>query len=146
MKPNGKTFVVRAMLFAVCAVFLLSDLSNAETVHGTFKLPVKAHWGKMVLAPGDYEFSVDTSAANRVLVVRSKDTGRSGMILAASIGDADAPSGSALKLLKAEDGMYVRTLYLNDARVALGFAQPKRVMTKIANAASPAMASASGTH
>jgi hypothetical protein len=146
MKPNGKTFVVRVMLFAVCTVFLLSDISNAESVHGTFKLPVEAHWGKMVLAPGDYEFSVDTSAASRVLVVRSKDTGWRGMILAGSIGDVDARSGSALKLVKGEDGMYVQTLYLNDARVALGFAMPKPVMTKIAKAASPAMASASGTH
>ena len=145
MKPNGKKFAVRAVLFAMCAVFLLSDLSNAETVRGTFKLPVAAHWGKMALAPGKYEFVVDTSSTTRLVTIRSKDTGFAGMTLAASTRDVGSASGASLALAKSEDGVYVQTLYLNDAGVALYFMTPKSSISKLAKA-SAMSSSASGTN
>ena len=146
MKPNGKTFVVRAVLFAVCAVGLLSGISRAETVHGNFKLPVETRWGTMVLAPGDYEFVVDTDSLTRMITVRSKDSGWSGMALSESLSDASSATGTSLMLAKSEDGMYVQTLYLNDAGVALNFAVPKSRMSKLAKSTTTTVASASGTH
>ncbi len=146
MKPNGKMFVVRAVLLAVCAVGLLSGVSKAETVRGTFKLPVEAHWGEMVLAPGDYEFVVDTGSPARIVTIRSKDSGWRGMVLSAGFSDASSATGTSLKLGKSEDGMYVQTLYLNDAGVALNFATPKIKMTKLAKSTATTTASASGTH
>lgn len=145
MKPNGKMFAVRMVLFAVCAVCLLSDLSKAETVRGTFKLPVAAHWGKMELQPGEYEFVVDTSSATRVVTVTSKSTGWSGMILASAVDEERISSGSEMTMATAEGGTYVKTLYLNDAGVALEFSVPKP-MTKLAKAVSRTVASASGTN
>ena len=62
MKPNGKMFAVRVVLFVVCAVGLFSTVAEAGTVRGTFYLPVAAHWGTMVLSPGEYEFVVDTGS------------------------------------------------------------------------------------
>jgi hypothetical protein len=144
MKPNGKMFVVRVALFAVCAVFLLSNLSNAATMRGTFKLSAPAHWGKMVLAPGDYEFVVDTDSATRMITIRSRDTGWSGMVMAVGISDADAASGSILKLAKYEDGEYVEALYLTEAGVALNFQMPKTTMSKLAKTNS--LTSASGSN
>ena len=145
MKPNGKMIAVRMVLFAVCAVCLLSDLSKAETVRGTFRLPVAAHWGKMELQPGEYEFVVDTTSATRVVTVTSKQTGRSSMILASAIDDDRMSSGSELKMAESDGVTYVKTLYLNDAGVALEFSAPK-AMTKLAKAGSPSVASASGIH
>ena len=144
MKPNGKMFAVRAVLFAVCAVGLLSAFAGAETVRGTFKLPVEAHWGKMVLAPGEYEFVVDTESSTRMVTVRLKDSGWSGMALSEGLSDTSSAEGASLVLAKSEEGMYVRTLYLNDMGVALNFAVPKMRMTKLAK--STTVASASGTH
>jgi hypothetical protein len=146
MNPNGKMFVVRAVLFAVCAVFLLSNLSNAATMRGTFKLPAPAHWGKMVLAPGDYEFIVDTDSASRMITIRSKDTGWSGMVMAVGLSDAGAASGSTLTLAKYEEGEYVQALYLKDAGVALNFQMPKLTMSKFAKSTSPTGTSASGSN
>jgi hypothetical protein len=143
MKPNGKMFAVRAVLFAVCTVGLLSAFAGAETVRGTFKLPVEAHWGKMVLVPGEYEFVVDTESSTRVIVVRSKNSGWSGMVMSEGLSDASPAEGASLMLAKSEEGMYVQTLYLNDVGVALNFAVPKIRMTKLAKST---MASASGTH
>jgi len=146
MKPNGKTFVVRAVLFVVCAVGLLSSFAGAETVHGTFKLPVEARWGTMVLLPGEYDFVVDTGSFTRVITVRSKDSGWSGMVMSECLSDASSATGASLTLAKSEEGMYVQTLYLNDAGVALKFAVPKSRMTKLAKSAATTVASASGTH
>ena len=142
---NGKMIAVRMMLFAVCAVCLLSDLSKAETVRGTFKLPVATHWGKMMLAPGEYEFVVDTSSATRIVTVRSKSTGWSGMILASAVDEGRIGSGSEMTMVASEAGKYVKTLYLKDAGVALAFSVPKP-MTKLAKAVSRTVASASGSN
>jgi hypothetical protein len=146
MKPNGKTFVVRAALFVVCTVGLLSSLAGAETVRGTFKLPVEAHWGTMVLTPGEYDFVVDTGSLTRMITVRSKDSGWSGMVMSESLADVSSATGASLTLAKSEEGMYVQTLYLNDVGVALNFAVPKSRMTKLAKSTTTTMASASGTH
>lgn len=145
MKPNGNVFAVRMVLFAVCAVCLLSDLSKAETVRGTFKLPVAAHWGKMVLVPGEYEFVVDTSSATRIVTVTSKSTGCSGMILASAVDEGRISWGSEMTTATSESGTYVKTLYLKDAGVALEFSAPKS-MTKLAKAESRTVASASGSN
>ena len=145
MKPNGKMFAVRMVLFAVCAVCLLSNLSKAETVRGTFQLPVAAHWGKMVLAPGEYEFVVDTTSATRIVTVTSQSTGWTGMILASAVDERRMSSESELTMAGSDGVTYVKTLYLKDAGVALEFSVPK-AMTKLAKAASPTVASASGLH
>ena len=145
MKPNGKKLVVRFALFAVCAVGLLCGISNAETVHGTFKLPVEAHWGAMLLEPGEYEFSVDTDSSVRMITIRSKDSRRGGMVLSEGYSNAGS-AGSSLELAKSEDGMYVKAIYLSDAGVALNFAAPKSGLRKLAKSTSTTMVSASGTH
>jgi len=146
MKPNGKKFAVRAVLFAVCAVGLVSSLAGAETVRGTFKLPVEARWGKMVLAPGEYEFVVDTDSLTRMITIRSRDSGWSGMVLSESAAEISSAPGASLMLAKSEDGMYVQTLYLKDAGVALNFGAPKSRMAKLAKSSPPTVVSASGTH
>lgn len=145
MKPNGKMFAVRVVLFSVCAVGLFSGLAGAETVRGTFKLPVAAHWGKMELQPGEYEFVVDTASATRVVTVTSKATGWSGMILASAVDESRMSSGSEMTLAKSEDASYIKTLYLEDAGVTLEFSVPG-ALTKLAKAGPSTMASASGTH
>ena len=145
MKPNGKMFAVRVVLFIVCAVGLFSALAGAETVRGTFKLPVTAHWGKMVLAPGEYDFYVDTGSITRVVTIHSKSEGWSGMILARTIDTAIA-SGSQITLKKSGEDLYVQRLCLQDAGLALDFTMPNPAMTKLAKSASPGVASASGTN
>jgi len=155
MKPNGKMFAVRVVLFVVCAVGLFSTVAEAGTVRGTFYLPVAAHWGTMVLSAGEYEFVVDTGSATRVVTVRSKDTGWSGMVHATAMDCTYSTAGSEMKLSTAGSEMklatydktrYVKALYLYDAGVALEFAVPKPRMTKLAKSTSPVMSSASGTN
>ena len=71
MKPNGKYFVVRGLLLALCAVALLSIPGSAATLYGSFKLPVEAHWGKVLLTPGKYEFTLNSIVAEEDARIRA---------------------------------------------------------------------------
>ena len=146
MKPNGKKFVLRAV-FVVCLVAVFSALGSAEAVHGTFKLPVQAQWGTMLLAPGDYEFSVDTRSSGNIVTVRSMDSQWSGMAMSGSSSGYDAKPGSGLRLSMSEGVTYVRALYLGELGVELNFGTPKMSKAaKLAKSQTATMASASGAH
>jgi len=147
MKPNGKYFVVRAVFFVVCAVGLLSTLGNAETAHGTFKLPTEARWGKLLLAPGEYEFTVNNDASGRIVIVRSRESGWSGMILSVSSSDMHFAEGTQLLLAKSEDGVYVHALCLGDSGVMLNYRmQEAGKVTRLVKPKPSVVASASGAH
>jgi hypothetical protein len=147
MKPNGKYFVKRAVLFVLCAVSLLSAIGNAATAHGKFKLPTETRWGKLLLAPGEYEFTISDDAAGRIVTVSSRDSGWSGMIMSASVSDPDSAKGSKLMLSQSGEGAYVRSLVLNDLGMTLNFGVPKA--GKVARLVQPQpteLASSSGSH
>jgi hypothetical protein len=145
MKPNGKYFVVRVVLVAVCAVGLLSIAGQAQTTHGTFKLPVETHWGKLVLAPGEYEFTISDALAGRILTVRSKETGWSGMVMSSDASELGSDRDTKLLLTKSEMGTYVRALCLGDSGVMLNYGTPKPgKMTRLSPPQPTTMVSASG--
>ena len=125
MKPNGKYFVVRGLFLALCAVALLSIPGSAATTHGTFKLPVEARWGKVLLTPGDYEFTLNSSPAGNLLTLRSVDSRWSGMIMATSTSDLKTGAGTKLVLAKSEEGVYVRALCLEDSGLMFNYSMPK---------------------
>lgn len=125
MKPNGKYFVMRAVLFALCGTGLLSAHGNAETLRGTFKLSTEARWGMMVLAPGEYEFTYDSGASSRVVTVQSKDSRWSGMVMAKALSGIEDKAVSRLQLADSGTGTYVKSLYISDFGVVLDFSPPK---------------------
>ena len=147
MKPNGKYFVVRAVLFVLCTVSLLSATGNAETAHGKFKLPTETRWGKLLLAPGEYEFTISSDAAGTMITVRSKESGWSGMIMPVGISDPVSAEGSSLQLAQSGDGAYVRSLALGDLGMTLNFGAPKAgKVTRLVQPQPTEVASASGSH
>lgn len=147
MKPNGKYFVVRAVFCVVCAVGMLSHFGNAETAHGTFKLPTEARWGELSLAPGEYEFTVNDDASGRILIVRSRESGWSGMVLSASSSDMQFAEGTKLLLAKSEEGVYVRALCLGDSGVMLNYRMPDAgKITRLVKPKPSVVTSASGAH
>jgi hypothetical protein len=147
MKPNGKKLVVRATFFVMCAVAVFSTFGNAQTVHGSFKLPVQARWGTMSLAPGDYEFSVNTRSGGSIVMVRSLDSKWSGMAMSASFSASGAKPGSGLTLSNSEGMTYVKALYIGDIGEELNFATPRiSPASKLAKSQTATMASASGAH
>jgi hypothetical protein len=146
MKPNGKFFVVRALVFALCAVALGSGVGNAEPVSGKFKLPEETRWGMIVLAPGEYVFSFDSDASSRIVRVQSTDSRWSGMVMATALSDAMTKHGSGLELAKSEAGPYVRRLYMGDLGLALDFSVPKPGREARLTKSEPAQTAASGSN
>lgn len=147
MKPNGKYFAVRALFLTLCAVSLLSALGSAETMHGNFKLATETHWGKMLLTPGEYEFTMSSDPSGTVVTVSSRESGWSGMVMSEGASDASPAEGTKLLLAKSEDGVYVRALCLGDSGVTLHYGIPKSgKFTKLAKEqpANTTIASASG--
>lgn len=143
MKMNGKS--VRVVVFALCAVMAFSIAGHGQSTHGTFKLPSETHWGKVVLVPGQYEFTVTDALAGKIITVRSIETGWSGMIMASDASPTGASSGTKLLLTKSEAGTYVRSLYLGDAGVMLNYQPPKAVkMARVSTQPASTIASASG--
>ena len=146
MKPNGKHFVMRAVLFVLCTVSLLSAMGSAETAHGKFKLPTETRWGQLLLAPGEYEFTISDDAAAMIVTVRSKDSGRSGMILAEGISDPLSAVGASLMLAQSGEGAYVRSLVLGEFGMMLNFRAPKGgKLTRLMQPQSTEVATASGS-
>ena len=146
MKTNGKYFVVRVVLVALCAVTLFSIAGQAQTTRGNFKLPVETRWGNMVLAPGEYEFTINNALAGKILTVRSVETGWSGMVMSADASDLGSDKETKLLLTKSETGVYVRALCLGDSGVMLNYGTPKSGKMTRLSPPQPAgtMASASG--
>ncbi len=147
MKPNGKYFAIRAVFFVVCTVGLLSAFGNAETAHGTFKLPIEARWGKLLLAPGEYQFTINNDPSGRIVIVRSRESGWSGIILSASSSDVQFAEGTRLLLAKSQEGVYVRALCLGDSGVMLNYRMPEAgKVTRLTKPQPSVVASASGAH
>ena len=147
MKPNGKYFVMRAVLFVLCTVSLLSAMGSAETAHGKFKLPTETRWGQLLLAPGEYEFTISDDAAAMIVTVRSKDSGCSGMIMAEGISDPLSVEGASLMLAQSGDGAYVRSLALGEFGMTLNFRAPKAgKLTRLMQPQPTEVATASGSH
>lgn len=145
MTLNGKQFSVRSFVVVLLAVGLLSSFGNAETVHGTFKLPVQARWGSMLLKPGDYEFKADNGAGGSIVTVRSMNSQQSGMVM--SIASSNMRTvGSGLKLGESEGMRYIKALYVGDLDLELNFAIPKSRIAKVAKSSQTTVASASGSH
>jgi hypothetical protein len=148
MKPNGKYFaVVRAVVFVLCMAGMFSAMANAETAHGKFKLTTETRWGKLLLEPGEYEFTISNTAAVPVVMVRSEDSGWSAMILPKETSSPVLASGSSLLLGDSAAGAYVRTLALGDVGLTLDFGEPKAgKVTRLGEPKPTEMASASGSH
>jgi hypothetical protein len=146
MKLNGKYSVVRAVLF-VCTVSLLSVMGSAETAHGKFKLQSETRWGQLLLAPGEYEFTISDDSAATIVTVRSKDSGWSGMIMSEAISDPSSTEGASLTLAQSGGGVYVRSLALGEFGMTLNFRAPKAgKLTRLIKPQPAEVASASGSH
>jgi hypothetical protein len=143
MKMKAKS--VRVVVCALCAVMALSIAGHGQSTRGTFKLPTETQWGKLVLVPGQYEFTVTDALAGKIISVRSIETGWSGMIMASDASPMTPSSETKLLLTKSEAGTYVRSLYLGDAGVTLNYQPPKAVkIARVPTQPTATVASASG--
>lgn len=125
MKPNGKHFAVRVAIVTLFTLNLLSTFATAENMRGNFKLKAETHWGKLLLAPGVYSFTMDSDTSGTLVTIHSKANQWSGMAMAESISDTGYKQGMKLVLENSNDGVYVKALCLGENGITLNYAIPK---------------------
>lgn len=142
MKSNGTYLAV----LCACVLALFCAVGQAETTHGKFKLPVEARWGKVLLEPGQYSFTLTEDASGRIVTIRSEETGLSAMVLSSSAAEWRPSNENKLLLEKSEVGVYVKALCLGEPGMMLMYATPKPAKLARLMPAPSTMASASGAH
>ncbi len=114
----------KALAVALGIVFALPMMAHAE-FKGKFTLTTETHWGPAVLAPGNYDFVLDSISAPTKIVVRESD-GKVAAILISmwSAGTSHAKSNT-LELETHGSSTFVSAVYLRDAETELHFNVPK---------------------
>lgn len=90
-----KKYVMGVTLFAL-AVTLSASTAKAQQV--TFKLPFEAHWGKAVLAPGDYSLTPQ-SVTSGIQVFTLTGSGKTYVMAPATISYGEPSDRSYLELV-----------------------------------------------
>ena len=109
---NIRNFAVLMILFATVVA------ANAQTsFQGKFQLTSETHWGKAVLAAGQYSFIMDSVQSH--LVIHSDD-GKVAAIVKADVGDA-GPGGSYIFVTGSGSDKQVRSMNLPQLECSLVF-------------------------
>ncbi|HEY6183801.1 MAG TPA: hypothetical protein VIW67_16250 [Terriglobales bacterium] len=131
----------KAFILALAVVFALPAMAHAE-FKGKFTLASEAHWGMAVLAPGNYDFSVDSASAPTKIVVRDEN-GKVAAILISMWSSATTQAKSNKLELETRGGtMFVSAIYLKDADAEIHFSVPKDVVTREAKVPTTTMTAA----
>jgi hypothetical protein len=97
--------------------------AHLQAQNATFTLPVQAHWGKMVLSPGEYTLQIPYAAGQKVVYVE-RDEKR--MMATTLTMDANHPSErSYLHLTRVNGEFYVDAYQSAAVGQRLFFAAPK---------------------
>jgi hypothetical protein len=95
----------------------------AQDAFGKFTLAREVRWGSVLLAPGEYSYSVEHHSAETILL-RSQTGRTSAILMAASVSTLDGPTTSQLVLENNGKEWFVRSLALGGRGEVLYFNPP----------------------
>lgn len=124
-----------AVLF-ILAVILSAGVAAAQlsspSTKGEFTLPHEVHWGKALLPPGDYSFTVTNSGPSSILTVRGNK--QSTFVMTAAISPCQSCTASELVILNRKGERTVQVLRLAQAGVVLYYGPRREVDEALAQA------------
>jgi hypothetical protein len=100
--------VVALVFLASCAG---ASLANAQEFRGQFSLPFEARWGAAVLPAGEYTFTLDEHASQRLVIVRGE--AQQAMVLPQNVEFRAIPHQSALIAVRSGGEYRIRGLYID---------------------------------
>jgi hypothetical protein len=112
------------------AIGLTTSQANAQSLKGTFNLPYQAHWGNVVLEPGQYALSLSTGTLTTP-VIYITGQGKTVMILAARPATAESERGY-LRIENVGQTHVIREFNSGIAGRLFTFSVPKSVKNQIA--------------
>lgn len=116
-------------MFAFVAIGLVGACTSQAAVQAKFHLPITAHWGKAVLAPGDYNIRISdlTSGRNQVLI-----EGEGNIIyeMPVAVDPLSTDSASSLQLVQTDGNYFVREYRSGFAGKTFTFGTPKQMASR----------------
>jgi hypothetical protein len=107
-------------LIACSAACLAGNFGNAQVSQGTFNLPTETHWGRAVLAPGPYSFTLNRPSPDGIITVYGH--GRSAFIpVSAGISTGGKSEASNLQLVTERGQTSIRSMYLGHLGLTLRY-------------------------
>jgi hypothetical protein len=128
MKSIRSLSLFKVLVLTLAAMGASAIPAHAQSATGKFSLVHKVLWGGAVLAPGNYEFSLNTQDSPTRVTVRQADGSAIAMLLPQSISDDNLVGASSLVLHEEGGESVVSTLRLKNIGMALQFASPKLAM------------------
>jgi len=121
---------VKVLGLVLGGMFVLPTIAHAGEFTGRFTLTSEARWGIAVLAPGDYDFTLDSTRAPSRVVVREADGKVVAILLSMWNSGTSRTKGNSLELQTQGGATFVSAVYLGDAETELHFMTPKVVVTR----------------
>jgi hypothetical protein len=118
---------MQALAMMIVALGLSTAPAAAQSVTGTFKLPMAAKWGTSFLPAGEYSYSAEISNGMPIVTVRSVDTKWAQMFLAQSVSAEDDSKPATLELTRQGDTLYVSSISARGMGLVFNYALPKVV-------------------
>jgi hypothetical protein len=129
MKAIRRFSFLQALALSVLALGLSASPAAAQSVTGTFKLPMTANWGTSFLPAGEYSYSAEISQGIPIVTVRSLDTKWAQMFLAQSVSAGDDSKPATLELSRQGDKLYVSSISARGMGLVFNYSVPKAVET-----------------
>ena len=140
MKGLKRYTHVAVLLLGLLSSTAVPMAAHADSVTGRFTLTSEAHWGRTVLPPGEYTYSISAEDVMPIVIVRSVRGDIGAFVFPTSISDAHRGDMDKLVLEKTNVGMVVTSLYVKDKGVVLHYRVPKEMIETAAKAPEPKLA------
>lgn len=131
---------VAVLLLGLLSATVVPITAHADNITGRFTLTSEAHWGRTVLPPGEYTYSISAEDVMPMVIVRSVKGDIGAFVFPTSISDAHKGEMDKLVLEKSNGGMVVTSLYVKDRGVVLHYSIPKAKIETAAKAPEPKLA------
>lgn len=134
MKMIRRFAQVQVLMLSLLSSTVVPMTAHADEVRGSFTLTSETHWGKIVLPPGYYTFSLATHDSMPTILLRS-GSGNTAAFIAAT-GEAGTKDKTPNTItITTRDGIKVITeLHVNDAGLILLYAEPAATSATAATA------------
>lgn len=125
MKTNLSVSLVKVAVMVLVAGCFGATLASAQEVTGKFNLPFETHWGKAVLAPGDYSFRVNFMGGPPDYTVLTREDDQRQTIVMASTRTQATFSKSGLMVERHGNRGTVSSLRLAEASLVIYYPMAK---------------------
>ena len=113
MRMLRGSFLIRALIVGIAMFGAYSQPAGGQTAEGKFTLTQTTRWGSAELPAGEYEYSIQESAATPLIFIHGEGKGaKSGIIVSPNWDATDESRTSRIELVSNGKEMMVQSFYV----------------------------------